>query len=139
MTDLKPTTFTDVDLSPCRACGSDLGPFVSDPDGRRQVICSTCGARGPYEKPSATAESLWNTREPIVAEAAKLLLEQVEAVQDAYTRWMLSRAVGDPDMEHREARRFSAALFDMFDGGPEPDDQPCALVAALRALAEGRE
>ena len=63
----KPTTFTDQDLQPCFSCGSDLGPFVASPDGQRQVICSTCGARGAYEKPGATAESLWNS----ICEAAR--------------------------------------------------------------------
>lgn len=54
------TTFTDVELADCFACGASLGPFVASPDGRRQVICSTCGTRGPYEKPGVSAEEGWN-------------------------------------------------------------------------------
>jgi hypothetical protein len=54
------TTFTEVKLADCFSCGSDLGPFVSSPDGKRQVLCSTCGARGPYERPDLTAEAAWN-------------------------------------------------------------------------------
>lgn len=51
------------ELKPCQHCTSSLGPFVAAPDGKRQVICSTCGTRGPYETMVETAESLWNRRQ----------------------------------------------------------------------------
>jgi hypothetical protein len=56
----KGTTFTTEKLEDCFSCGSDLGPFVASPDGIRQVLCSTCGARGAYERKDMTAEALWN-------------------------------------------------------------------------------
>ncbi|QDP67013.1 MAG: hypothetical protein Unbinned3138contig1000_55 [Prokaryotic dsDNA virus sp.] len=67
---------------------------------------------------------------------ADTALEQLEAVEDAYTRWMLSRAIGNLDLEHREAQRLSSALFAMFDGGPEADDEPCAIKRALQSQRE---
>lgn len=47
------------DLSPCPGCDSTLGPFTASPDGRLQVICSTCGLRGPYATMVETAEQRW--------------------------------------------------------------------------------
>jgi len=53
----------DDTLKPCRWCFDDLGPFVVAPDGKRQVICSTCGARGPYETITIGSHiEAWNTR-----------------------------------------------------------------------------
>lgn len=53
-------TFIEVDLAACAGCGSGLGPFKSAPDGKEQIICSTCGMRGPYATRVKTAEYLWN-------------------------------------------------------------------------------
>jgi len=46
-------------LDPCPACASTLGPFSARIDGRDQIICSTCGARGPYADATATAAQKW--------------------------------------------------------------------------------
>ena len=54
-------------LNHCFNCQSGAGPFLSAPDGPKQILCSTCGARGPYENKKHTAEQLWNSiimREP---------------------------------------------------------------------------
>ncbi len=60
------STMTEDKILACFFCGSDLGPFVSSPDGKRQVICSTCGARGPYEIAIETAEDAWNQAATLV-------------------------------------------------------------------------
>lgn len=52
---------TEIKLRGCPCCTSELGPFVSSPDGRRQVLCSTCGMRGPYESSVTVAEDGWNS------------------------------------------------------------------------------
>jgi hypothetical protein len=57
-------TQTDDALLPCHSCGSRLGPFLSAPDGNQQVICSTCGMRGPYENLVETAAEKWNALAP---------------------------------------------------------------------------
>lgn len=57
---MKGTTFTDKGLMECPSCESDLGPFKAAPDGKPQIICSTCGLRGPYENIASTAEYKWN-------------------------------------------------------------------------------
>ena len=54
------TTNTEAALEDCFSCGSSLGPFVASWDGKQQVICSTCGARGAYERQDMTAAELWN-------------------------------------------------------------------------------
>lgn len=54
------TTFSDEDIKECPGCSSCLGPFKANQDGRPQIICSTCGMRGPYETNVETAEQSWN-------------------------------------------------------------------------------
>lgn len=55
------TTFTSTELKNCPSCDSDLGPFKASPDGKEQIICSTCGTRGPYATNVETAEQRWNS------------------------------------------------------------------------------
>lgn len=47
-------------LAPCPNCTSTLGPFLANPDGIEQVICSTCGMRGPYANMVGTAAQKWD-------------------------------------------------------------------------------
>ena len=55
------TQFTGGDLADCPGCHSALGPFKATPDGKWQIICTTCGMRGPYETTTETAEQRWNS------------------------------------------------------------------------------
>lgn len=70
-------------------------------------------------------------------DAIRKLREQVEAVEDAHARFMVANAVGCPDLFHKESQRLSTALFAVFCGGPEPDEEPCLLNRVL-AQAEAR-
>ena len=49
-------------IKSCSNCGSKTGPFIASPDGPLQVICSTCGSRGPYQNAHKTAEEGWDTQ-----------------------------------------------------------------------------
>lgn len=64
----RPTTFTSTELKFCPGCTSDLGPFKSSPDCKPQIVCSTCGMRGPYATKFETAEQLWNGLPRVVAQ-----------------------------------------------------------------------
>lgn len=59
-------------IKPCPSCESSLGPYLDriggvarehDPDKYdkiQQVICTTCGMRGPYNTELVDAVTLWN-------------------------------------------------------------------------------
>jgi hypothetical protein len=76
------TDTTDNALLPCHSCGSRLGPFLSAPDGNQQVICSTCGMRGPYENLVETAPQKWNSLTP-ATEAQVMAHPNVQELVDA--------------------------------------------------------
>ena len=67
-------------------------------------------------------------------EALKELAAKVEAVEDAYSRWLVTRCFRGIDWDNRIKETSNAlhgALADLFDNGPEPDEEPCALKQLL--------
>jgi hypothetical protein len=74
------TDTTDNALLPCHSCGSRLGPFLSAPDGNQQVICSTCGMRGPYESLVETAAEKWNALAPATDAQATARAEAMQSI-----------------------------------------------------------
>lgn len=50
-------------LGPCIHCESTLGPFIHNEgvDGVQQIVCSTCGVRGPYNTVIHDAVEQWES------------------------------------------------------------------------------
>lgn len=106
---------TAPDLKPCPNCTSTLGPFAGTPDGPRQVICSTCGMRGPYQNSAISAEDKWNALARTTPLADALAVEAVKAFGEFDA---LPVQMKRPDVFELRVRR--------------------PLLAALRAIGEGK-
>lgn len=72
-------------------------------------------------------------------EAIKELAVKVEAVEDAYSRWLVICHFGSIKQIEKASNSLRVSLADVFDNGPEPDGQPCGLVSLLSALIAQEE
>jgi len=44
----------------CPSCGNHDRPYAADVSGSWQVVCTACGARGPYSPTKDAALGKWN-------------------------------------------------------------------------------
>lgn len=108
MTTTTTTTESADRLAPCPFCGSDnVGLETNRPSGFIFAVCRDCGAEGPCEDHSNSAEDYWNRRaateaaEPVGAvpdtPGAKELIEWINAgafgMESAHNRWVMCEHV----------------------------------------------
>lgn len=105
-------------------------PFIAD-----TLDAAKAAAQADYERRILAAlEPAPVTVGEAVRDDAKTALAHLEAVEDAYTRWMLAHAVGDADLIHRDSNALSNALFTMFNS--DPNDGPSEVTRALADAGE---